>query len=148
MRFSDAMPAGGCGHMRRAKPASASRRGRRAGALLPIRPPLCIQLGVDGSGGVPMNAAPPFSAVETLQREPGPCLEVEDLRVHFPVRRGFFRKAAGTVKAVDGVHLRVRDGETVALVGESGCGKSTLGRSILRVFKPTAGSIRYRGRDG
>lgn len=78
--------------------------------------------------------------------QPEACLEVRDLKVHFPVTRGLLRRVVGTVKAVDGAELSVAEGETVALVGESGCGKSTLGRAILRVFKPTAGSILYRRR--
>jgi peptide/nickel transport system ATP-binding protein len=77
-----------------------------------------------------------------------PMLEVRDLRVHFPVKKGFFGRTAGHVHAVDGVSLTIRAGETLGLVGESGCGKTTLGRSIVRSETPTSGEIRYRGGDG
>ncbi len=76
-----------------------------------------------------------------------PLLEVEDLDVHFPVFRGPLRRRAGTVRAVDGVSLRVMPGETLALVGESGCGKSTLGRAVLRLQEPSGGQVRFEGQD-
>ena len=75
-------------------------------------------------------------------------LEVNDLKVHFPIKRGaVFNKTVGHVYAVDGVSLAVRRGETYGLVGESGCGKSTLGRGILRLTEPTAGSVIFDGVD-
>ncbi|RVX43877.1 peptide/nickel transport system ATP-binding protein [Nonomuraea polychroma] len=70
-----------------------------------------------------------------------PLLEVTGLRKHFPIRGGFLRRRVGEIKAVDGVDLTVRRGETVALVGESGCGKSTTGRTIVRLEEPTAGEV-------
>lgn len=76
-----------------------------------------------------------------------PLLEVEDLAVHFPIRRGVFKRTAGWVKAVDGVSLRLAQGETLALVGESGCGKSTLAKAILRLVEPTRGSVRLDGQE-
>ena len=76
-----------------------------------------------------------------------PLLEVKDLKVHFPVRRGLLQRRVGTVRAVDGVSFAVRRGETLGLVGESGCGKSTTGRAILRLVEPTAGSVRLDGRE-
>ena len=71
-------------------------------------------------------------------------LEVKGLKVHFPIRRGILRKTVGHIKAVDGVDLFVREGETLGLVGESGCGKTTTGRTIVRLLTPTAGEIRFR----
>jgi len=74
-------------------------------------------------------------------------LQVRGLVKHFPVRRGLRQKTVGAVRAVDGVDLFVREGETLSLVGESGSGKTTTGRLVLRLIEPTAGSIVYRGVD-
>ncbi len=76
-----------------------------------------------------------------------PLIEVRDLKVWFPVRRGVVARTVGYVRAVDGVSLRVCRGETLGLVGESGCGKTTLGRTILRLEKATAGTVRLDGQD-
>src|SRR3979409_1676213 len=78
----------------------------------------------------------------------GALLKVRDLRVHFPIRRGWLiRRTVGKVRAVDGVDLDVPRGQTVGLVGESGCGKSTTGKAIVRLLKPTTGTITYDGMD-
>jgi oligopeptide/dipeptide ABC transporter ATP-binding protein len=77
----------------------------------------------------------------------GPLLEVNGLTKYFPVRRGFFRKVVGQVRAVDGVSFDVREGENLALVGESGSGKTTTGRSVLRLIEPSGGEIRFGGQD-
>lgn len=74
-------------------------------------------------------------------------LEVRDLRMHFPVKEGLLLRAARYNKAVDGVTLSIRSGETLGLVGESGCGKSTLGRCIVNLYRPTAGDIVFEGRE-
>lgn len=74
-------------------------------------------------------------------------LTVKDLKMHFPVRKGFFQKQVASVKAVDGVSFNVEQGKTFGLVGESGCGKTTVGRCVLRMYEPTAGLIFYKGDD-
>jgi oligopeptide/dipeptide ABC transporter ATP-binding protein len=76
-----------------------------------------------------------------------PLLSTSDLKVHFPVRSGVMLRQTGSVRAVDGISLDIFPGETLGLVGESGCGKSTLGKAVVRLLKPTAGSIRFDGVD-
>ncbi|HEV7733008.1 MAG TPA: dipeptide ABC transporter ATP-binding protein [Candidatus Binatia bacterium] len=78
---------------------------------------------------------------------PAPLVEVRDLRKHFPLGGGLFRRGSGVVRAVEGVTFNIRPGETLGLVGESGCGKSTLGRLILRLIEPTSGDVRFEGRS-
>jgi len=73
-------------------------------------------------------------------------LEVKNLKMHFPIRGGIFRRQIGKVYAVDGVSLKVKPGETLGLVGESGCGKTTVGRSILRLYAPTNGEVYFDGK--
>ena len=81
-------------------------------------------------------------------QETAPLLEVRGLHMHFPITEGIvMRRHVGQVKAVDGIDLTIRRGETLGLVGESGCGKTTTGRCILRLETPTAGEIRYDGVD-
>ncbi|MDO8932594.1 MAG: ATP-binding cassette domain-containing protein, partial [Rhodocyclaceae bacterium] len=75
-----------------------------------------------------------------------PLLDVADLKVHFPIRRGLLQRTVGQVRAVDGVSLALAAGRTLALVGESGCGKTTAGKAILRLVAPTGGSVRLAGR--
>ena len=70
-------------------------------------------------------------------------LRVENLKMHFPIFAGVFRRKVGAVKAVDGVTFEIKLGETLGLVGESGCGKSTTGRAILHLYEPTEGSIYF-----
>jgi peptide/nickel transport system ATP-binding protein len=74
-------------------------------------------------------------------------VKIEGLKTYFPIRRGFLQRPAGAVRAVDGVDLGIRQGETIGLVGESGCGKTTLGRTVLRLYEPTEGSIFFDGQD-
>ncbi|HSJ58732.1 MAG TPA: oligopeptide/dipeptide ABC transporter ATP-binding protein [Anaerolineae bacterium] len=78
----------------------------------------------------------------------GILLEVKDLKKWFPIRKGFFKRVVGHVRAVDGVTFHIREGETLGLVGESGCGKTTTARCILRAVKPTSGEILYHKADG
>jgi ABC-type microcin C transport system duplicated ATPase subunit YejF len=85
----------------------------------------------------------------TVPAESGsiPLLEVRDLQKHFPIVKGVFSRASGTVRAVDGVSFAIAPGETLGLVGESGCGKSTVGRTVLKLLEPTAGRILVDGED-
>jgi len=85
--------------------------------------------------------ATPVATGETL-------LEVRNLKMYFPITAGIIlRRQVGAVKAVDGIDLTIKRGETLGLVGESGCGKSTAGRAILQLHKPTAGEVIFEGRD-
>ena len=74
-------------------------------------------------------------------------LEVQNLKVHFPVKRGVFSRVRAHVKAVDDVSFSIGPGETLGLVGESGCGKTTLGRAIVRLVETTAGRVLFEGED-
>lgn len=74
-------------------------------------------------------------------------LQISDLRVHFPIRKGLLQRVVGSVKAVDGVSLSIAKGRTLALVGESGCGKTTLGKSLLRLVPATSGSVQFDGKE-
>ena len=87
----------------------------------------------------PKGAAPPLDPSAT------PVIAVEDIRVHFPIRQGLMRRTVGTVKAVDGISMVVREGQTVGVVGESGSGKTTLGLAILRLIS-SEGRIAYLGK--
>src|SRR5580698_1738392 len=99
------------------------------------------------------SALPPSSrssrdvaAVADAER-PRTLLATDRLAKYFPVRAGWLSRQTKFVRAVDGVSLRVRRGETLGLVGESGCGKSTLGRLVLRLLDPTYGRVIFDGRD-
>jgi ABC-type dipeptide/oligopeptide/nickel transport system ATPase component len=87
-----------------------------------------------------------MSEPATVKRD-GPLLEIRDLKMYFPVKGGVFMTAKAQCKAVDGVSLVIRPGETLGLVGESGCGKSTLGKCIVRLNQPTSGQILFDGAD-
>ena len=86
---------------------------------------------------------------ETDLREPDhtPVLSVTDLKVHYPIRKGLLKRVVGHVKAVDGLNITIRQGETLALVGESGCGKTTVGKGIIRLIDTTDGEVRFNGTD-
>jgi oligopeptide transport system ATP-binding protein len=74
-------------------------------------------------------------------------LEVQNLKVQFPVKQGLFSRAKLFVKAVDDVSFQIDPGETLGLVGESGCGKTTLGRAIVRLIEPASGNVLFEGDD-
>ena len=96
-----------------------------------------------------VSPAPAGARTSTHPRtdEQGELLSVEHLRMWFPVRQGILQRRVGWVRAVDDVSFGVRRGETLGLVGESGCGKTTVGRTILQLYKPTAGSVRFEGME-
>ena len=99
-------------------------------------------------GLAPRRVASPAEAEAVSEnRESAVLLEVKDVKVHFPIRRGVFRRIVGYVKAVDGVSLDLRAGRTLAIVGESGSGKTTLGKGVLQLVEPTAGVVRFDGRE-
>jgi peptide/nickel transport system ATP-binding protein len=77
----------------------------------------------------------------------GHTLEVDNLKMYFPVTKGILRRKIADIKAVDGVSFAIGRGETLGLVGESGCGKTTVGRCVIRLYEPTAGSILFEGQD-
>src|SRR5688572_21934492 len=97
--------------------------------------------GVNGAEGVNNGATNGEMRSDAL-------LQIKNLKMHFPVRRGLFQRVVGHVKAVDGVNFFIRPGETLGLVGESGCGKTTSGRCIIRAYNPTDGQILYRDEQG
>jgi len=95
-----------------------------------------------------VTVAPPTPAAPAERRIGGTLLELKNLRKYFPIRAGLFRKVVGQVRAVDDVSFHIREGETLALVGESGCGKTTTSRCILRAIDPTSGEINFRTAAG
>jgi len=84
---------------------------------------------------------------ETVEESLETILDVENLKVHFPVRAGILSRVHEYVRAVDGISLRLGRGETLGIVGESGCGKTTAGLAILRLIEPTHGKIVFQGKD-
>jgi oligopeptide transport system ATP-binding protein len=91
-----------------------------------------------------------MSVAEQIRHEPADevLIEVKNLKMHFPVTSGVLvQRTVGYIKAVDDVSFVVRRGETLGLVGESGCGKTTTGRCVLQLYRPTAGSVLFDGRD-
>ena len=96
------------------------------------------------SSGPPAAGRQP---AETPAEHPPELVRLSGLEVHFPIRQGVLKRTVGHVRAVDGVDLRIRRGQILALVGESGCGKTTLGRAVLRLVEPTGGRVQFDGRE-
>ncbi|MCK5918908.1 MAG: ABC transporter ATP-binding protein [Cocleimonas sp.] len=96
---------------------------------------------------VPENLSKPVKThPEALKNQPV-LVEIKDLKVWFPIRKGLFRRVVDHVRAVDDVDLNIKKGTIMALVGESGCGKTTLGRAILQLELPTSGSVKIKGQE-
>lgn len=93
------------------------------------------------------DAIPERAAAQAISPAQGDddsvLLDVQDMKIHFPIHKGLLRRTAGYVYAVDGVSLQIRKGRTLALVGESGCGKTTIGKGILQLIRPTAGQVLF-----
>jgi peptide/nickel transport system ATP-binding protein len=105
-----------------------------------------VGFGVWGGKAAPTDA--PVAVASSSPLTPhASLLEVDDLKVHFPIRKGLLKRVVGHVKAVDGVSLSIRAGRTLALVGESGCGKTTAGKGILRLLPLSGGNVRFAGVD-
>jgi len=120
-----------------AEPAHHGPRGAGAG----------YRLGLGAPADSPANGSPAGHMPAGRDSIPHPLLAVTELFKHFSTGTGVFRRGGGTVRAVDGVSFDIREGETLALVGESGCGKTTVGRAILRLIPATSGTVLFGGRD-
>jgi peptide/nickel transport system ATP-binding protein len=108
---------------------------------------LRCHLAEEGREGSVEAAVERGAAPAVQEAAPADLLQVRDLKVHFPIRKGLLQRTIGFVKAVDGVSLDIPAGRTVALVGESGCGKTTVGKGILQLLLPTAGSVTFEGAE-
>ncbi|MBL8484501.1 MAG: ABC transporter ATP-binding protein, partial [Rhodocyclaceae bacterium] len=99
------------------------------------------------AGRAETGVAAPAAGAVAAGTHAGVLMQVSDLKVHFPIRRGVFRRTVGYVRAVDGIDLELHAGRTLALVGESGCGKTSAGKALLRLIEPSGGAVRLQGRD-
>jgi oligopeptide/dipeptide ABC transporter ATP-binding protein len=97
------------------------------------------------AGSLPTDSVRERVAASVTEQSTQPLLQVEGLKVYFPIRRGLIQRTVGHVRAVDDVALTIQASRTLALVGESGCGKTTVGKALLRLIEPTAGTIMLGG---
>ncbi len=96
---------------------------------------------------IDQSVTPDSAGTKAVHKSEESLLETRDLKVHFPIHKGVFKRVVGHVKAVDGVDISIAPGRTLALVGESGCGKTTVGKGILQLVRPTGGSARFGGEE-
>jgi len=115
----------------------------RLGSMTGVSQPLKFNL-IDPNTGIRGAADTP---IDTVRRKDGPVLEVKDLSVRFDIRTGWLRTVSSRIHAVENVSFDLNPGETLSIVGESGCGKSTTGRGLMRLIKPTGGSVRLAGKE-
>ncbi|MBV9811195.1 MAG: ABC transporter ATP-binding protein [Acetobacteraceae bacterium] len=113
----------------------------------PLAPPDAAHRAACHFAGTAIPAPRSRPREHAAARTSEPLLAVQGLRVHFPIRSRILRRRVGWTRAVDGVDLALRAGETLGLVGESGCGKTTAGRAIMGLVPASAGSVRFEGRD-
>ena len=132
---------------RNGRPAEGPRSFKRAGRPRSQGPGSSLDVPTDGP--VDRSRSEADAARKKSRHAAGPpeLIRLEGLEVHFPIRQGVLKRTVGHVRAVDGVDLRIRRGQILALVGESGCGKTTLGRAVLRLVEPTAGQVHFDGRE-
>lgn len=115
----------------------------RLGSMTGVPQPLKFAL-IDANTGVRGAADTP---VDTVKRKDGPVLQVKDLSVRFDIKTGWLRTVSSRIHAVENVSFDLNPGETLSIVGESGCGKSTTGRGLMRLVKPTGGSVLLAGKE-
>jgi len=101
----------------------------------------------EGEAAAPASVYTGQEVDSSLPPDPSVILEVRNLKKYFVLKKTLLGEPLVNLKAVDGVSIKIKPGETLGIVGESGCGKTTLGRTILRLYKPTAGQIFFEGRD-
>ena len=108
----------------------------------------CHLFGSDRAAELDAALVSSVSATAELNETAGASvLSVRDLKVHFPIKKGLFKKTVGHVRAVDGVSFDLQRGRTLAVVGESGCGKTTVGKALLQLIPPTGGSVRLKNTE-
>lgn len=115
----------------------------RLGSMTGVPQPLKFALIAPSTG----TRAATDTLIDTVKRKDGPVLEVKDLSVRFDIKTGWLRTVSSRIHAVENVSFDLNEGETLSIVGESGCGKSTTGRGLMRLVKPTGGSVRLAGRE-